>query len=176
MDIGRIARSVVRDASRGRDRGAVLVEFAIVLPVFAMLILGLFSGGMAYNNKQQITTAAREGARFGSTLHELQCSPTSNCGGSTWAQLVRSVTLQRSAGTLESANICVALVEGSGSAPVAVSAAHTTAGGTAACYADGSPDAGKRVQVVVTRQDQLEVLVFTRDLTLRARATARLEQ
>ena len=33
------------------ERGAALVEFALILPVFMMLVLGMFSGGIAYNHK-----------------------------------------------------------------------------------------------------------------------------
>lgn len=40
-----------------------MVEFAVILPVFCGLILGLASGGMAFFGKLQLTTAAQEGVR-----------------------------------------------------------------------------------------------------------------
>jgi len=45
--------------------GAELVEFAFVVPLLVMLLLGLFWMGRAYNVYETITRAAREGARYG---------------------------------------------------------------------------------------------------------------
>jgi Flp pilus assembly protein TadG len=157
------------------ERGTAVVEFAIVLPVLAMLIMGIFTGGFAYNNKQQITLAAREGARFGATLAQDQCATPSDCGGFNWAQLVQDVTVKRSAGSLSTAGVCVALVSGPGTAPVAVDSTHTTAGGTNACYVDNSSDSGKRVQVKVWRSDRLDAVVYSTSLTLNASAMALFE-
>jgi Flp pilus assembly protein TadG len=47
-----------------RQRGATLVEFAVVLPVFFILIMGIYEFGRAYNIQQALTDAAREGARY----------------------------------------------------------------------------------------------------------------
>src|SRR5438105_9682196 len=52
-------RSVVRRHIKN-ESGAALVEFALILPVFMMLVLGTFTGGLAYSTKQEITSAARE--------------------------------------------------------------------------------------------------------------------
>lgn len=46
------------------SRGAQLVEFALVLPLFLALVVGIFDFGQAYNLKQKLNNAAREGARF----------------------------------------------------------------------------------------------------------------
>lgn len=48
---------------RGR-RGQALVEFALLLPVLLMLILGLIDFARAWNVYQVVTDAAREGARM----------------------------------------------------------------------------------------------------------------
>ena len=45
------------------DRGAVMVEFAIVLPVLLLILLGIIEFGRAYNTQVSIQAAAREGAR-----------------------------------------------------------------------------------------------------------------
>jgi Flp pilus assembly protein TadG len=157
------------------DEGAVIVEFALLLPVFMMLILGMFTGGVAYNHKLEITNAAREGARYGATVPVAQCNGSA-CGGQTWAQLVRAIAVERSNGSLEAAKVCVALVSGPGTAPVAVSSNHTTAGGTSPCFVDKSSDTGRRVQVSVQRTDKLEAIAFTTDLKLTSKAVARYEQ
>jgi Flp pilus assembly protein TadG len=48
----------------GNEKGASAVEFALVLPVFVMLVFGIFQFGIAFNNWIAITHAAREGARL----------------------------------------------------------------------------------------------------------------
>ena len=45
------------------DRGAVMVEFAIILPVLLLILLGIVEFGRAYNVQVSIQAAAREGAR-----------------------------------------------------------------------------------------------------------------
>jgi Flp pilus assembly protein TadG len=45
------------------ERGAVAVEFAILLPVLLALVLGTLEFGRAYNAQISLTNAAREGAR-----------------------------------------------------------------------------------------------------------------
>lgn len=47
------------------NRGQSLVEFAIALPVLLAVVIGIFEFGMAWNQRQVITNAAREGARVG---------------------------------------------------------------------------------------------------------------
>ena len=46
------------------DRGAVVLEAALVLPLLLMLLIGMIWLGRAYNVAQTMTRAAREGARF----------------------------------------------------------------------------------------------------------------
>lgn len=56
-----------RHKMRGQ-RGQTMVEFAIVLPIFLLLLLGIAQGGIAFNNYIQLTDAARAGARYGAPL------------------------------------------------------------------------------------------------------------
>jgi Flp pilus assembly protein TadG len=51
------------EAIRRRESGQSLVEFAIVLPILLALLVGIFEFGVAWNRKQVLTNAAREGAR-----------------------------------------------------------------------------------------------------------------
>jgi Flp pilus assembly protein TadG len=48
-----------------RENGATMVEFAIILPLFIILIFGIIEFGLLLYNKGIITHAAREGARAG---------------------------------------------------------------------------------------------------------------
>lgn len=45
------------------DRGAVAVEFALILPIFLLLVYGGLAFGLAMSAKGVITEAAAEGAR-----------------------------------------------------------------------------------------------------------------
>jgi Flp pilus assembly protein TadG len=45
------------------ERGQTMVEFAVVLPVLALLLFGVIQFGIAFNNYLTITDAVRAGAR-----------------------------------------------------------------------------------------------------------------
>lgn len=47
------------------DDGAVLIEFALVIGLFFMLVFGMVDFGLAINTKTQMANAGREGARLG---------------------------------------------------------------------------------------------------------------
>jgi Flp pilus assembly protein TadG len=47
-----------------RDAGQSLVEFAILIPVLMVVVVGIFEFGRAWNTQQVLTNAAREGARL----------------------------------------------------------------------------------------------------------------
>ncbi len=48
------------------ERGAAMVEMAIVLPVLLILVFAIIEMGIALNRVQAFQAAAREGARIGS--------------------------------------------------------------------------------------------------------------
>jgi Flp pilus assembly protein TadG len=47
------------------ERGAELIEFAVVLPLLLLLIAGIVDFGMMFRTYEAVTNAAREGARVG---------------------------------------------------------------------------------------------------------------
>lgn len=49
--------------NREFERGAAAVEFAIVVPVLVMLLLGIMEFSRAYNAQASLSAAAREGVR-----------------------------------------------------------------------------------------------------------------
>jgi Flp pilus assembly protein TadG len=51
---------------RGSD-AAALIEFAVALPLLVVLVVGIFDFGAAFNLKQELNNAVREGARFAAT-------------------------------------------------------------------------------------------------------------
>lgn len=51
---------------RSGERGAVIIEFAMVAPVLIMLVLGVVQVALLLSQQQGLTAAAREGARTAS--------------------------------------------------------------------------------------------------------------
>lgn len=47
------------------EKGGAVVEFAIVLPLLAVLLFGIIEFSLLFYNKAMITNASREGARAG---------------------------------------------------------------------------------------------------------------
>lgn len=47
------------------SQGSSVAEFAISLPLLIVLVVGIFDFGGAFNQKQELNNAMREGARFG---------------------------------------------------------------------------------------------------------------
>ncbi len=56
---------VAPDPKRERGRGQALVEFAIILPVFFLVVAGMFDFGLGIYSDLTLVNAAREGARLG---------------------------------------------------------------------------------------------------------------
>ncbi len=161
-----------RDARGRAERGAALVEFALILPILMMLLLGIISAGIVYNRQIALAHASREGARYAAVL-----SPDQTFTAGTWATNTRAMVIARSGGELSatSGTICVALVSGS--------TAATYVGSRGATWystnSDGSPcdttdsyttttnDNGLRVQLTVTRDARWDIGLFARTITLK---------
>jgi len=58
----------------GQTHAAAIVEFAVALPLLVVLVVGIFDFGGAFNLKQELNNAVREGARFGAA------QPTNDLG------------------------------------------------------------------------------------------------
>jgi Flp pilus assembly protein TadG len=50
-----------------RSDASSLVEFAIALPLLMVVVVGIFDFGGAFNTKQELNNAVREGARLGAS-------------------------------------------------------------------------------------------------------------
>lgn len=150
------------------------MEFALVLPVFMMLLLGMFTGGLTYSRKLSIAQAAREGARYGATL-----PITASLQRDSWLNEVAMLTINSSDGELQPDRpgriVCVAHVPASGLPRRwrAVGSAPRVLEDLPCIDNDGRTET--RVQVVGERTSKFEALVFSRDLTLRSHAVARFE-
>lgn len=65
-----------RSMSRPQSRGQALVEFALILPLFIMVLMGVIVLGIIVFYNQQLTNAAREAARFAAVHSESSLCPT----------------------------------------------------------------------------------------------------
>ena len=75
-----------RTSRRSRSRGQGLVEFALVLPVFMVILIGMVDLGRAIWANNSVANAAREAARFAAVnggsckdLTSTACGTTSYC-------------------------------------------------------------------------------------------------
>jgi len=60
----RIARLVRKEEKRG-ERGQAVAEFALIVPIFLLLVFAIVDFGMGFHAWITVTNAAREGARLG---------------------------------------------------------------------------------------------------------------
>ena len=165
----RMAGQVVSTVSDGRkarcagQRGAALVEFALIFPFFLMVVLGMFSGGQAYNRKISMTNAAAEASRYGATLapstqaaspppecYVVGGPPGSSCGIDVWMGTVARAVIQNASGDLSASTserrVCVAYVHPAATSSVAPHAEQShmavfTTSDTAPASQDSGPGA-----------------------------------
>jgi len=136
-------------AVRSRERGQAMVEFALLAPVFLLIVAGIIQFGVALNFWFDMQRIANQGARWAVV----------NCGPP--ASTVCSPTLQTK---LQQDFISV----GNNPAVVICMEELTGAGGVAAV--------GDPVSVRMTDTFDFVPIVGIGSVTLRARATMRLEQ
>jgi Flp pilus assembly protein TadG len=91
-----------------KEKGAVAVEFALVLPIFLVLVFGIFEFGRAFNIQVSLSEAARESARY-AAVH------SSDAGFSVGAAQDAGVTAAPSV-ALTAANVEIAYRDLNGSA------------------------------------------------------------
>jgi Flp pilus assembly protein TadG len=58
------------------DEAATMVEFAVSLPLLLVLVVGIYDFGGAFNLKQELNNAVREGARYGASSSTADLSQT----------------------------------------------------------------------------------------------------
>lgn len=157
---------------RASERGAALVEFALVLPIFVSLLMGLVTGGIAYNKKIAVTDSVRGAARYGATLAD----------GSTWAPSVRDRLVQLSASELTTSDVCVELIRG-GSTPVVTRSWYAAAANTSCPSTFGTPPSTPTVaagycvvKVWGMKEAKLQAVLFNSDLRLKAGSVAAYER
>lgn len=92
----------MRDFSHNsNDGGATLVEFAIIVPLLLLLLFGIIESARLVTEFTTIRTAAREGARFATTVDDAAGVPNyRNCAG-----IVEAAGAKAVVGNLESVTV-----------------------------------------------------------------------
>lgn len=107
-----------------RDRGAASVEFALVVPLLVMLLMGMIWTGLTFSDHLSATNAVREGARYGASA---------DASNSAWATSVRDRVKQvyfNAGATVTDDQICVKLVQPGGVVVTSVLGANCGTGPT----------------------------------------------
>jgi Flp pilus assembly protein TadG len=138
--------------------------------VLIVLIFGMLYGGIAYNRQLALTQSAREGARFGATL---PLAGGADAPDDAWFAQVLDRIEESSTGSLVTGQpgryICIRFVSDTGTPVVREY-------GTGDCTVDSSSVVDReRVEVVVGRPANLDLVLYDFPLNLRANSIARYE-
>jgi Flp pilus assembly protein TadG len=152
------SRAVRRVQDDDPQRGASAVEFALVVPIFIMLVFGIISFGMLFAQELGLSNGARQAARFGVV------------DGRTCGQLATEARNAAQTLGMTSAQVNVQVKRGSTAATAA-----TICGSSAAKPCAGSV-AGDSLFVTTSFNSRLMIpLVVTRDVTLTEKGIFRCE-
>ena len=146
------------------ERGAAAVEFALVVPVLILILIGVVTTAMAYSDHLSATNAVREGARYGAA------ADVSSTG---WATSVRDRVKQvyfNAGVTVTDAQICVRLVQADGTTfSQAIGAQCGTAPSLPSSMATGSC----AVLVWMQRPETIDLVVApSLNFTIKAKSVA----
>jgi len=168
------------------DRGAVLVEFAFVMPILIMLLFGLVSAGMAWNQNLAMASAARAGGRYAATLRTASTGFTSI---DDYLDAVAQRVVDSSEGALATTApgrvICVAYVHNSSSLDFDKTRSRTETGTTVTrgdgstdgkCFTDNQGDTEAHIQISVQRTTTIETGLWSQTTTLSQKVVFRYEE
>jgi Flp pilus assembly protein TadG len=160
------------------DRGAVVVEFALVMPILAMLLFGMLSAGLAWNQSLAMAQGARVAGRYAATL------PTKNYASmDAYLDAVASRVVTASEGAIDSTVtgrvVCVAYASG-GTTTLDKTRQRNEAGTTvtradSSCFSDGQAATEKRIQVMTERSATFETGLWSKTITLHQQLVFRYE-
>jgi Flp pilus assembly protein TadG len=164
------------------DRGAVLVEFAFVFPIIVMLLFGLVSAGMAWNQNLAMASAARAGGRYAATLRTASTGFTSiDDYLDAVAQRVVDSSEGALATTVAGRVICVAYVHDQSNTTYDKTRSRTETGtnvtrADSSCYSDNQSANETHIQISVERTTTIQTGFWSQSVTLRQRVVYRYEE
>jgi hypothetical protein len=83
------------------ERGVATVEFALIMPILALIVFGIIDFGRAFYTVNNLISAVREGSRYGAIL----AAPMSTTGQREIRDRVRSVSRPFGGDTLRDEHI-----------------------------------------------------------------------
>src|SRR5688500_12363024 len=83
----RPARSAVASPMPRRQGGQALVEFSLILAPFLLIIFGIIQMGLLFSTQLGLSTAARDSARYASTLITTSASQANTNGANALTDL-----------------------------------------------------------------------------------------
>lgn len=142
----------------------MLVEAALLLPIFFAVVLAMFTFGSAYLARISLEDAVRDGARFASTVDAF-ADDGDPAAVNADEQVVIDRIRQLAAGQLETTD------------PICVQKTTATGLDTSCGLADPSGSVGDEViKVSASTDHRIEVLFFSRTISLEAEAVATYER
>ena len=154
---------------RERERGQALVEFALIAPLFLVLVVGIIQFGIGLNYWLDLNRIANQGARWAVVDKYPNCNGTVGSPGCGVPDSPTNPNLKRylesepvSGGLRPNATIC--FERPTGTPP------------TAPLPVDPSTQVGQPLTVRMESEFSFEPIVNMFDLTLRGKATMRIEQ
>jgi len=172
----------VRRSGTKREGGASLVEFALLLPVFSLLLFGMITGGITLTRQNSVENAVREATRFGAVNPLGSPVNVEMYLGEVLDQAQAAATGDLSDGT-PGKTLCAAFVDEDGVITQTIedaSGARTTAtdspptSPTSLCFDDGRSD--ERVQVTAQRESDIDGVIYAQTVTLTSRSVTRYER
>jgi hypothetical protein len=183
---GGIASLGRRGLGGDAERGAGMVELALILPLIMMLLLGIITGAAAYGQKLALTNGAREGARFAATYPTTNNSQVASMNQ--WLDVIATRTKDSIDGGfpagLSGRSLCVAYVYPNGNTSLdqttrriedAAGNATYATGSTATCFSDTRGNDERRVQIAIGRNATINAYLYRQTVGLSARSIARFE-
>lgn len=174
---------------RRGDDGVAIVEMALVLPVLVVLLLGLFTGALAWNQSQALGQGARVAARYASTLP----MPVPAAGQTeaevevAWLEDLAHRAVAAAEGDMDSGvpgrRVCVAYVDPRGALggssdrtmSLVLDPTGATTVGTSPCFDDEQGPTAKRVQLELRRDGHIDTGLYRFPLSIRRTAVYRYE-
>lgn len=147
------------------ERGAAALEFALVVPLLLMLLLGTVTTGLVYSDHLAVTNAVREAARYGSA--------TDATVGATWAASVQTraqqVYFNSNGGSPTDQQVCVDLVTSAG---VVIASDGGSACGAQPAAPSGMVAGSCVVRVWMSRPARIQLAVTDINLTVASRSVS----
>ncbi len=166
-------RARLLNRSLREERGAALVEAALVLPMLLMLTFGIWTTARAWNVHNVLDHAAREAARYAATTPDSLAVLDPIGRGEVLAAGIRWSDVSGCSSIIEGGSVTESATAGSGITVVdAPAAICIPLGGSPG----QDPTTDDRAQVRLVVQDfRLDFILFSFEVDLTAQAVSRLE-